>query len=123
MELELAIDVMSAIFNDEGAVYPCNVPNRGAIAFFPADRVVEVPCLVDKHGATPLAQPELPAGPRGLLAMLSEYQALAAKAAWEGDRMDGIRALAANPLVLDLCKATTIYDELAAAHRRYLPAS
>jgi 6-phospho-beta-glucosidase len=32
-----------------------------------------------------------------------------------------VRALAANPLVLSLDKAETIYDELAAAHREYLP--
>ena len=121
MELELAIDVMSAIFNDSGQVYPCNVPNRGAIPFFPDDRVVEVPCLVNRHGATPLTQPPLPEGPRALLGMLSEYQSLAAKAAWDGTRADCIRALAGNPLVLDLCKATVIYDELAAAHKRYLP--
>jgi 6-phospho-beta-glucosidase len=53
--------------------------------------------------------------------MLAEYQALAAEAAWSGTRIDGVRALAANPLVLSLDKAETIYDELADAHREYLP--
>jgi len=53
--------------------------------------------------------------------MLAEYQALAAEAAWSGTRIDGVRALAANPLVLSLDKAETIYDELADAHRAYLP--
>jgi 6-phospho-beta-glucosidase len=53
--------------------------------------------------------------------MLGEYQALAAEAAWGGGRRDAIRALAANPLCLSLAKAGRIYDELAAAHREYLP--
>jgi 6-phospho-beta-glucosidase len=53
--------------------------------------------------------------------MLGEYQALAAEAAWSGGRADAIRALASNPLVFNLPKATAVYDELAAAHRAYLP--
>jgi 6-phospho-beta-glucosidase len=121
MELELAVDVLAAIVNNLGQVFPCNVPNHGAIATFADDRVVEVPCLVDRHGATPLAQPPLPRVVAGLVEMLGEYQALAAEAAWSGTRADGIRALASHPLVFDLRKATTVYDELAAAHRAYLP--
>jgi 6-phospho-beta-glucosidase len=121
MELELAVEVLAAIINDQRRIFPCNVPNRGAIPNFPAERVVEVPCLVDRYGATPLVQPALPPQVRGLLDMLSAYQALAADAAWRGQRIDGIRALASNPLVYNLPTATAIYDELAAAHRAYLP--
>ena len=121
MELELAIDVLAAIVNDSNQVYPCNVPNRGAIKNFADDRVVEVPCLVNKEGATPLAQGYLPSNIAGLVEMLGHYQALAGAAAWNGDRNEGIRALASNPMVLDLDKATIIYDELAAAHRAFLP--
>jgi 6-phospho-beta-glucosidase len=53
--------------------------------------------------------------------MLGEYQALASEAAWSGTRADGIRALTSNPLVPSLHKAEAIYDEMAAAHRAYLP--
>jgi 6-phospho-beta-glucosidase len=121
MELELAVDVLAAIVNDERRVFPCNVPNRNAMANFAADRVVEVPCLVDRHGATPLVQPALPRAVSGLVEQLAHYQSLAAEAAWHGTRREGIRALASNPLVFELGKATAIYDELAAAHRAYLP--
>jgi 6-phospho-beta-glucosidase len=121
LELELAVEVMAAIVDDLNQVFPCNVPNGGALPTFPADRVVEVPCLVNRHGALPLAQPPLPRAVAGLVEMLGEYQALAAEAAWSGNRADGIRALASNPLVFNLPKATAVYDELAAAHRAYLP--
>lgn len=53
--------------------------------------------------------------------MLGEYQALAAEAAWDGTRQDAIQALASHPLVFSLPLAETIYDEMAAAHRQYLP--
>jgi 6-phospho-beta-glucosidase len=58
---------------------------------------------------------------RGLVEMLGEYQALAAETAWNGTRRDGIWALSANPLVREIELAETLYDELASAHRDYLP--
>jgi len=99
-----------------------NVPNHGAIADFPDDLVVEVPGYVDRHGVTPTAQGRMPRQVVGLVKMLGEYQALAAEAAWSGTRREAIQALASNPLVLSLRKATAIYDEMAAALRDYLPA-
>jgi 6-phospho-beta-glucosidase len=121
-ELELAIDVIDAVFNDRKEVWPVNVPNRGVIADFPDDLVVEVPGYVDRHGVTPIAQGHMPRQVVGLVKMLGEYQALAAEAAWSGTRREAIQALASNPLVLSLRKATAIYDEMAAALREYLPA-
>ena len=121
LELELAVEVLAAIVDDLNLVFHCNVPNGGALPTFPADRVVEVPCLVNRHGALPLSQPALPRAVAGLVEMLGEYQALAAEAAWNGGRADAIRALASNPLVFNLPKAQAVYDELAAAHRAYLP--
>ena len=121
-ELELAIDVMDAIFNDRKEVWPVNVPNRGAIAGFPDDLVVEVPGYVDRNGIAPLSSGQLPSRVAGLTGMLGEYQALAAEAAWSGTRRDALRALASNPLVFSLHKAEAIYDEMAHAQREHLPA-
>jgi 6-phospho-beta-glucosidase len=121
-ELELAIDVMDAVFNDRREVWPVNVPNRGAIADFPDDLVVEVPGYVDRAGVAPVAQGHLPQQVVGLVKMLGEYQALAAEAAWSGTRIQAIQALASHPLVFSLAKAETIYDEMAAALKDHLPA-
>jgi 6-phospho-beta-glucosidase len=120
-ELELAIDVMDAVFNDRREVWPVNVPGRGAMPDFPDDLVVEVPGFVDRHGVQPIAQGHMPRHVVGLVKMLGEYQALAAEAAWSGTRRDAIQALASHPLVFSLPLAETIYDEMAAAHRQYLP--
>ena len=120
-ELELAIDVMDAVFNDRKEIWPVNVPGHGAIADFPDDLVVEVPGYVDRHGVQPTAQGHMPRHLVGLLKMLGEYQALAAEAAWSGTRQEAVRALASHPLVFSLPLAETIYDEMAAAHRQYLP--
>ncbi|HEX3271257.1 MAG TPA: hypothetical protein VHR15_11455 [Ktedonobacterales bacterium] len=120
-ELELGIDVMDALFNDRKAVWYVNVPNRGSLSDFPDDLVVETVGYVDRAGITPLAMGALPRHVAGLVKMLGEYQALTAEAAWSGTRVDALRALASHPLVFSLPKAETIYDEMAAAHRDYLP--
>jgi 6-phospho-beta-glucosidase len=121
LELELAIDVMDSWFNDRGETWPVNVPNHGSIDDLPGDRVVETVGRVDRSGVTPLPLGPLPRGTSALLQSLSEYQSLAAEAAWCGTRREAVLALAANPLVLDYPLAERLYDEMAAAHRQYLP--
>jgi 6-phospho-beta-glucosidase len=122
LELELAIDVIDAIVNDLRTQWPVNVPNAaGAMPGFPSDLVVEVPAIVGRNGATPVAVPALSRQVRGLIEALGEYQALTAEAAWTGTRRDAIAALTAHPLVVSLSKAEAIYDEMAAAHRAWLP--
>jgi 6-phospho-beta-glucosidase len=121
-ELELAIDVMDAIFNDKDEVHPVNVPNAGSVLpGFPEDLVVEVLGRCNARGIEAIPARPLPQHVRGLVEMLGEYQALAAEAAWSGTRRDAVRALAANPLVLQVETAERLYAELAAAHRQYLP--
>jgi 6-phospho-beta-glucosidase len=121
-ELELAIDVMSSYYNDAGAHLPVNLPNvGGALPGFDEDVVVEMWCTVDRRGVHPLPQKPLPHAVRGLVQQLAEFQYLAAEAAWRGTRADGIRALAANPMVPTLAVAEELYDEMAHAHRDYLP--
>ena len=121
-ELELAIDVMDAIYNDKDEIHPVNLPNAGgALPGFPEDLVVEVKGRCRATGIELQPSAPLPPHVRGLVEMLGEYQALAASAAWDGTRREAVRALCANPLVLNVDLAQRLYDALAAAHRPYLP--
>jgi 6-phospho-beta-glucosidase len=121
-ELELALDAMDSFYNDLGRSLPVNTPNvGGALQGFPEDLVVEVFATVDRNGVHPEAMPPLPRHLRGLFEMLGEYQWLTAGAAWSGSRLDAIRALASHPWLLSLHKAEVLYDEMAHAHREYLP--
>jgi 6-phospho-beta-glucosidase len=121
-ELELAIDVMDAVFNGKDEVHPVNVPNTGGpLPGMPEDLVVEVYGRVRDGWIEPQPAPPLPRHLRGLVEALGEYEYLAAEAAWDGDRRDAVRALAANPLVRTLPRAERLYGALAAAHRAHLP--
>ena len=121
-ELELAIDVMVAYYNDEPNRLPVNLPNvDGALPGFDEDTVVEVWCDVDGKGARPVPQQPLPHAVRGITQTLAEFQRLAAEAAWDGTRADAVRALTAHPFVRNLHVAEELYDELAYANREFLP--
>lgn len=121
-ELELAIDVMSAYYNDAPARLPVNLPNvGGALPGFDDDTVVEMWCTVDGSGVHPTPQRPLPHAVRGLTQQLAEYQRLAAIAAWDGGRADAVRALVAHPFVPTLAVAEELYDDLAYANRDFLP--
>ena len=121
-ELELAIDVMDAVFNDKDEIHPVNVPNRGGVLpGLPEDLVVEVYGRTINGWIEPQPAPPLPRHVLGLIEALGEYEFLAAEAAWSGDRRDAVRALAANPLVRTLPRAERLYAELAVAHRAHLP--
>ena len=121
-ELELALDAIDSVYNDLGLILPVNVPNAGhALPGFDEDVVVEVFARVDARGVHPESSPALPRHVQGLIGQLGEYQWLTAEAAWQGDRKDAIRALASHPWLTEIRRAEALYDEMAHAHRAYLP--
>src|SRR5439155_22974129 len=107
---------------DKADSHPVNMQaGGGALQVFPDELVVEVLGRCQKGGIDVLPAQPLPRAVRGLVEMLGEYQALAAEDAWSGTRDDAVRALCANPLVLNVERAEQVYDALAAAHRAHLP--
>ena len=97
-----------------------NVPNRGAIHGLRDDDVVEVTCMMDEHGAHPLAQGEIPESARALLAQVKVYERLTVRAAVEGSYDTALEALLAHPLVGSYPLARSILDDYLAAHTAYL---
>ncbi len=121
-ELELAIDAISAFYNDTGARLPFNVPNDGGVLpGFDEHTVVELWGTVDAKGFHPEPQKPLPRAVLGITRQLADYQILTAKAAWDGTTADAVRAMAANPLVPSLTVAEALYGELATAQSAWLP--
>jgi 6-phospho-beta-glucosidase len=121
-ELELAIDAISAFYNDTGARMPFNIPNAGSVLpGFEESTVVELWGTVDGKGFHPELQKPLPHSVLGITQQLAQYQILAAEAAWDGTRSDAVRAMVANPMVPSLTVAEALYDEMAVAQAQWLP--
>ncbi len=119
---EAAAQLLSSLVNNTGDVQVVDVLNNGTITGLPDEAVVEVPCVIDREGAHPLAQPPLPPEMLGLVQHVTAYEELTLEAALTGDRSVALRALLANPLIGEWADATSLLDELIAANLDDLPA-
>jgi 6-phospho-beta-glucosidase len=118
---EAAVRLMASLHAGTGDTQVVDVRNDGALPGIADDAVVEIPCTVDRDGAHPLPQRDLPPDMAGLVAHCKAYERLAVEAATSGSRGTMIRALVANPLVGQYPKAERLADALLDANRHFLP--
>ena len=95
----IALFTIRAIANDQGAIIPLDVPNRGTLPFLDDEDIIEAQCRVDRNGPQPLAVAPIPEGPRALITTVKTYERATVNAALSGDRHQLAAALALNPLV------------------------
>ncbi len=117
----VATQLLNAHYNNLGETHVVNVPHRGAVAAWPPDWVLELPCRVDAQGVHPLPAEPLPPVCFGLLAHVKAYELLTVEAAVHGDRRAAYHALLAHPLGPSADRAQTVLDDLLATNRPYLP--
>lgn len=118
---DVACNLINSIYNDKGDVQTLNVLNNGAISNLPNDTVVEINCIVNKQGPTPLAVGELPSAVNGLVQQIKSFELAAIDAAITGSYQKALLALCINPLITDDIVAKNILDEMLEAHKEYLP--
>lgn len=117
----LATQLLDAHHNDRGEVHIVNVRHAGAVAGWPADWVLEMPCRVDRAGVHPLPAQPLPPVCFGLLAQVKMYELLTVEAAVHGDRGAAYQALLAHPLGPSADRVQAVLDDLLETNRQYLP--
>jgi 6-phospho-beta-glucosidase len=96
-----------------------DVPNRGAIACLGEDDIVEVTCMMDEHGAHPLAQGRLSAEAEQLLRQVKRYERLTVEAAMTDSYDSALEALMTHPLVGSYPLARSILDDYLSAHAEF----
>jgi 6-phospho-beta-glucosidase len=106
----VAVALMRAIAGDQQATLVLNVRNRSALLGLDADAVVEVPCLVGRNGAHPLAVGALDPHASALVAVVKEAERAAVDAAVSGSRAGAVKALVTHPLVGSVRTAERILD-------------
>lgn len=118
---EAAINLVDAIYNDKKEMHVVNILNKGAIPFMDDNDAVEVNAIIGKNGATPIMTNYQNDHIKELMKTIKAYEKHAVKAALTGDVDEALRALMINPLVFDAHKARNCFNELAIAHKQYLP--
>jgi 6-phospho-beta-glucosidase len=117
----VATQLLNAHYNDLGEVHVVNTPHAGAVAGWPADWVLEMPCKIDRQGAHPLPAEPLPEVCCGLIAQVKSYEILTARAAVSGDRNLLFQAMLAHPLGPEMGDIEKVMDDLLTTHQKYLP--
>ncbi|HEX4214574.1 MAG TPA: hypothetical protein VIA06_14755 [Candidatus Dormibacteraeota bacterium] len=107
----VALDVMAALVRQRPTVAIINCMNRGTLPWLDRSAVVEVPCLVDPSGVSPLSAAELPAHARGMVETVKEVERLVLDASVSGSRRALLKALALHPLCGGVDAANRICQE------------
>lgn len=118
---EAACQLIYSIYTDKRDIQTINTVNNGAISDLDPDTVVEVNCVITKHGPIPLTTGELPLPIKGLVQQIKTFERVAIEAAVTGDYDTALLAMTINPLVSDDKVAKKILDEMLEAHKEYLP--
>ena len=118
---EAAVQLISSLSTDRGDVQVVDVRNNGALPELPDDAVVEIPCTVNRSGASPAVMSGLHRATSGLVSAVAAYERLAAEAAVTGNRETAFLALLAHPLIGQIKPAEQLLDDLLVAHAGYLP--
>jgi len=109
---KIALAVIRAIDRDSGKIIACDVANEGTLPELEDEDVIEVPSEVDARGARPLPVAPIPAGVRGLILEVKNYERLAIDAALTRSKETAIEALVTNPLVGDRPLASRLVERL-----------
>lgn len=117
----VATQLLNAHANDLQELHVVNVRHNGAVAGWPADWVLELPCLVGKNGLTPLPADPLPPACFSLINAVKQYELLTVEAAVHGDRDAAYQALLCHPLGPAADQVQTVLDDLLLTHKPYLP--
>lgn len=117
----VATQLLNAHYNDLGETHVVNVRHNGAVAGWPADWVLEMPCKVDRSGAHPLTMEALPLVESGLITQVKAYELLTVEAAVHGDRIAAYQALLAHPLGPSADQVQAVLDDMLFTNHNWLP--
>lgn len=116
----LAVSLVASIAGDRREVHIVDCRNTGALADLPEDVAVEIPAVIDRHGAHPIAAGHLPFNIRGLVQHVKAYEELTIEAAVTGDERTALLALATNPLVPSFDAARSLWRDIREENAAYL---
>lgn len=118
---DVACSLMDSIYNNKEDIQTVNTLNKGAIPDLPDDAVIEVNCVITKHGPKPLVSGPLPHTVKGIIYQMKAFEELVIHASISGNYDDAYLAFVMNPLIMDEKLSKVVLDEMLEAHKTYLP--
>jgi len=118
---EMAVRLIHSLLTDRRDIHILITRNNGCIPDLSDAVAIEVPCIVGRHGLSPLHVGRLPAVIRPLVQTVKAYEEYAVEAGVTGSRETALKALLTHPLVPSYTVAKPMLDELLEANKSYLP--
>ena len=118
------VEIVEAVLENRNEVHVVNLPNHGAIDNLPDDAIVEVTCLVNAYGISPVHVGPITESWAAVLRRHITTQELTVDAALSGDRDIALEAYTTDPptaTVLMPEQAEALLDEMLEAHADHLP--
>lgn len=117
----VATQLINAHYNDLGEIHIVNTRQGKAVPGYPADWVMELPCMIDRQGVHPVDTKPLPPVCNQLIQQVKAYELLTIEAAVHGDRTAAYQAMLVHPLGPDADQIPQVLDDLLETHGAYLP--
>ena len=117
---DVAINVISSIYNDKRDYQVINTANDGHITDLPDGCAIEITARITKKGPIPVHIGELPLSIRGLIQHMKVFEEMVADAIFEKNLEKAKLALQLHPLTTSIKDANDAFDALVLAHKPYL---
>ena len=104
-----------------GASFPANLPNLGAVPNLPEQAILELPAVATATGLRPIQILDFPDTLAAIVTRKAAAAELTVEAALTGSRPLFVEALLADGSVSDPEIARKMGNELLETHRQYLP--
>lgn len=118
---EMAVRLITSLLTDKRDIQIVIARNQGTLVDLPDAVAVEVPCVIGRHGVSPLRCGRLPEIIRPLVTSVKAYEEYTVEAGVTGSREAALKALLVHPLVPSYAVAKPLLEELLEANRVYLP--
>ena len=116
----VATQLINAHYNNLKEVHIVNTKQGNSVPDYPSDWVMELPCIIDRHGIHPIQAKPLPQICFSLIQQVKTYELLTVEAAVHGDRSMAYQAMLAHPLGPDADQIPLVLDDLLETNGAYL---
>jgi 6-phospho-beta-glucosidase len=117
---DVAVNVISSIYNDKRDYQVINTINEGHITDLPDGCAIEITARITKKGPMPVHIGALPLSIKGLICHMKAFEEMVADAIYEKNLDKAKLALQLHPLTTSIKQANDVFDALLEAHKPYL---
>ncbi len=118
---DVACDVITSIYNNEGRIHTVDIKNNGHVKNLEADDTIEITCKITRNGAIPLDRINyLPREVKGLYELFKSYELKVCEAIVEKSYSKALLAANLSPFSRDDVVNKQILDEMINLHSKYV---